>query len=155
MATVVAPRAVRPVVSVATRPASCASVAVINAAVGRLEVAFHAEPDSDKRATLIDTFINTPGFYDACLSPTQAARVFVLTTQLQGQAKKELASFPSNPLVAIAQVLELLVKPSTWVRAGEVIGGGVLVYMGLRTVLRELGGPALPTVAAAAARLRP
>lgn len=153
MATAAAPRDVRPTVVVSTRPATCPAVTTINAAISRLEVAFRNEPDSDKRGALIDAFNAT--YPTACLTPAMTLRLLPLTRTLRVQSAAELASFPSNPLAAIAQVLGLLTKPATWIRAGELIGGGVLVYMGLRTVLRELGGPALPTVAAAAARLKP
>jgi len=53
-------------------------------------------------------------------------------------------------VTSVPEFLGKLTDPVTWIRVAEVLGGAVLVYMGLRTVLAELGGPRLPSIGQAA-----
>lgn len=127
---------------------------MIDNALVQLERYFKAEKDSDKRGAAVDSF--NAKYLTACLTTAQATRLLALTGTLSAQARKEEASFPSNPLEAVGAFLGLLVRPETWVRVAEVGGGAVLVYLGLRSVLRALDGPnlpALPTPGAAAGRV--
>jgi hypothetical protein len=138
------PRAVRAPALGTARPATCPPPATIDTALRGLELLFRNEKDSDKRGAAIDGF--NARFPTACLSTAQATRLLALSSTLAGQARKEEASFPSNPLAAVGAFLGLLVQPQTWIRVAEVGGGAILVYMGLKVVLRELGGPTLPSL---------
>lgn len=127
---------------------------MIDAALGGLEAYFRAERDSDKRAAAVDAF--NARFATPCLTTAQTTRLLALAGTLAGQARREEASFPSNPLAAVGAFLGLLVRPETWIRAGEVIGGGVLLYMGVRSLLSALGAPvSLPSPAAAVKAVTP
>jgi hypothetical protein len=78
------------------------------------------------------------------MSGAQVARLHKLTATQGEQAHSEEASFNAGILGALGDVsafLALLTKPETFIRAGELIGGAVLIVIGLKT----LTGLKIPT----------
>ena len=134
------------------RPEGCPPVVQVELAVGQLEAFFAVVNDSDSRGGALDRFNARVGA--GCLSRPQAERVLALSSELQGQAKGEQKSLDRIASgFGVGDLVGALLNPETWIRVAEVVGGAIMVYVGARMILNELGGPALPKITSAIPQL--
>lgn len=62
------------------------------------------------------------------------------STKLTGDATPGGLNVP-NPLDAISGIVDFLTDPQTWIRFGEMLLGGLLLLMGLRSLTGQTTGP--------------
>jgi hypothetical protein len=73
------------------------------------------------------------------------------TTILGEIVKNPIASWKEgigdvlSPLAAVGKFLAALLEVKTWIRVAEVGGGSLMLYLGVRAILQDVGGVTLPS----------
>lgn len=117
---------------------SCPPATTVAAALSLLERQYREDTDSDHRQGFLAAFYRKVP--TACMTKAQAERVQAIASGSNVQAVREAESFEHG----LGKLIGALLEAETYIRAAEIIGGAVLVYMGVRTITAELGGPKLP-----------